>query len=106
MFLKSDGKIKNREIARSLGENERTVGSWKRRDSWLQQLEYKKKKKNCGAQPGNKNTVGNSGGAPLFNNNALKHGLYKKKFPPEVYEEYRPVFERIERSMQMQGILK
>lgn len=36
-----------------------------------------------GGQPGNKNALGNHGGAPAGNQNDLKHGFYRKALPPE-----------------------
>lgn len=35
-------------------------------------------KRKRGGQPGNKNAVGNRGGAPYGNQNAVKHGGYRK----------------------------
>lgn len=44
-------------------------------------------KKKRGGQPGNKNAIGNKGGgAPLFNKNALKHGIYII-YPPRSMKE-------------------
>lgn len=35
-------------------------------------------KRKRGGQPGNKNALGNRGGAPYGNKNAVKHGGYRK----------------------------
>ncbi|MES5957469.1 phage terminase small subunit [Bacillus fungorum] len=119
IFKEHNGDITNRKIAELLSTsertvNEKTVGGWKTKDKWIQQLngvlhknerstpkkiaEYSKKKpgapkgnKNAvnnrgGAKKGNKNAVGNSGGAaPLRNGNAATHGLYRKYLPQELY---------------------
>lgn len=37
-----------------------------------------KKKRKRGGQPGNRNAVGNRGGAPYGNKNSVTHGLYEK----------------------------
>ncbi|MCR6846794.1 phage terminase small subunit [Bacillus sp. IBL03825] len=120
IFKEHNGNITNRKIAELLSTsertvNEKTVGGWKTKDKWMQQLngvlhknerstpkketEYSKKKpgapkgnKNAvnnrgGAKKGNKNAVGNSGGsAPLRNGNAATHGLYRKYLPKELYD--------------------
>ncbi|MGV5537595.1 phage terminase small subunit [Bacillus sp. XB1] len=120
LFKEYNGDITNRKIAELLSTSERTVsektvGGWKTKDKWMQQLngvlhknkrstpkkdaEYSKKKpgapkgnKNAlnnrgGAKKGNKNAVGNSGGAaPLRNGNAATHGLYRKYLPQELYD--------------------
>ncbi|HHL3303630.1 TPA: phage terminase small subunit [Bacillus cereus] len=120
IFKEHNGDITNRKIAELLSTsertvNEKTVGGWKTKDKWMQQLngvlhknerstpkketEYSKKKpgapkgnKNAvnnrgGAKKGNKNAVGNSGGsAPLRNSNAATHGLYRKYLPQELYD--------------------
>ncbi|MDA1850257.1 phage terminase small subunit [Bacillus cereus] len=120
IFKKHNGDITNRKIAELLSTsertvNEKTVGGWKTKDKWIQQLngvlhknerstpkkdtEYSKKKpgapkgnKNAvnnrgGAKKGNKNAAGNPGGsAPLRNGNAATHGLYRKYLPQELYD--------------------
>lgn len=49
------------------------------------------------APKGNKNAVGNSGGAPARNQNAKTHGFYSKHMPEEAFEiiqdiqEFSPV---------------
>ncbi|MED1650251.1 phage terminase small subunit [Bacillus pacificus] len=120
IFKEHNGDITNRKIAELLSTsertvNEKTVGGWKTKDKWIQQLngvlhknerstpkkdtEYSKKKpgapkgnKNSvnnrgGAKKGNKNAVGNPGGsAPLRNGNAVTHGLYRKYLPQEIYD--------------------
>ncbi|HFK1439112.1 TPA: phage terminase small subunit [Bacillus cereus] len=120
LFKGHNGDITNRKIAELLSTSERTVsektvGGWKTKDKWIQQLngvlhknerstpkkdaEYSKKKpgapkgnKNAlnnrgGAKRGNRNAIGNSGGsAPLRNSNAVSHGLYRKYLPQELYD--------------------
>ncbi|MEI4710737.1 phage terminase small subunit [Bacillus cereus] len=119
IFKEHNGDITNRKISELLSTSEKTVsektvGGWKSKDGWIDQLngvlhknerstpkkdtEYSKKKpgapkgnKNAvnnrgGAKKGNKNAVGNPGGsAPLRNGNAATHGLYRKYLPKELY---------------------
>lgn len=77
--------LKLKEIAEKLDLPEGTVRSWKNRNKWNATLQ----KKDCnvakkkGGQPGNKNAIGNSGGAPKENTNAVKHGLFSKYLPKD-----------------------
>ncbi|EPF06311.1 MULTISPECIES: phage terminase small subunit [Bacillus] len=120
IFKEHNGDITNRKISELLSTSEKTVsektvGGWKSKDGWIDQLngvlhknerstpkkdtEYSKKKpgapkgnKNAvnnrgGAKKGNKNAAGNPGGsAPLRNGNAATHGLYRKYLPKELYD--------------------
>lgn len=79
------GNITNREIANLLGEDEKVVAVWKSRDKWN---DVQQSKESCttnkkGGQPGNKNAVGH--GAPKKNNNAERHGLFRKYLPEEAF---------------------
>lgn len=84
--------LKYKEIADKLGVPESTVRSWATR-YWkkgkvaTEKVASKKKKvatddatkppgRTRGGQPGNVNSVGNKGGAPLGNQNDFKHGGY------------------------------
>lgn len=84
--------LKYKEIAEKLGVPESTVKSWatrywKKGKAASDKGATKRKKdapsdatsanpKHRGGQPGNVNSVGNKGGAPPGNQNALKHGGY------------------------------
>lgn len=85
IYKEHGGNITNREIANLLGEDEKVVAVWKSRDKWN---DVQRSKKSCttnkkGGQPGNKNAVGH--GAPEKNNNAEKHGLFRKYLPEEAF---------------------
>lgn len=69
MYKESKGKIKPKAIADALGENVTNVYTWKKNDNWDRKL-----KGNVGAPAGNKNAVGNKGGAPKGNLNNFKDG--------------------------------
>jgi uncharacterized protein YjcR len=74
------GKITTKKIAELLGESERTVSSWRSLDDWKGNYNPK-----GGAPRGNKNALGNSGGAKAENQNARKHGMYSKLFPKATF---------------------
>lgn len=93
IYKEHGGKIANRRIAEMLNISEKTVGGWKCKDKWDKQingvLQTNKQStpKSRGGQPGNKNAVGNSGGAaPKGNKNAEKHGFFSRWLPPETLE--------------------
>ncbi|KGX88013.1 phage terminase small subunit [Pontibacillus litoralis] len=82
--------MKYKDIADKYGVSINTVKSWKRRHGWERNKGAPKEKSvhtKRGGQPGNKNAVGNSGGAaPKGNSNAVKHGLFAKYLPEETLE--------------------
>lgn len=86
------------EIAQLLGVPEGTVRSWKNRYKWdgSDNATLQKQKRNVakrrGAPPGNKNAVGNRGGAaPLKNKNAEKYGFFSKYLPDETQEIFSAI---------------
>ena len=86
------------EIAQLLGIPEGTVRSWKNRYKWngSDNATLQKPKRNVakrrGAQPGNRNAVGNRGGAaPLKNKNAEKYGFFSKYLPDETREIFSAI---------------
>lgn len=83
IYKENGGNITNREIANLLGEDEKIIAVWKSRDQWnvVQQSKQCCTTNKKGGQPGNRNAVGNSGGAaPLGNKNALKTGEFETLF--------------------------
>ncbi len=85
IYKEHGGSITNREIANLLDEDEKVVAVWKSRDKWndVQQSKKSCTTNNKGGQPGNKNAAGH--GAPKKNNNAEKHGLFRKYLPEEAF---------------------
>lgn len=78
--------LKLKDIAEKLNVPSGTVRRWKCTYNW--ESERSEKTVNVrngkrGGQPHNKNSVGNSGGAPEKNTNAVKHGLFSKYLPKE-----------------------
>ncbi|WP_143321042.1 phage terminase small subunit [Clostridium sp. HBUAS56010] len=86
MYLKG---LKLVEIASQLNLPEGTVRRWKSTHKWESERSDKKSERSHKKGPprGNKNAVGNKGGAaPENNRNAEKHGLFSKYLPPETLE--------------------
>lgn len=82
------------EIASQLNLPEGTVRSWKNRHKWDCNVAGKKRNvanKKRGGQPGNKNAVGNNGGAPEQNKNAEKYGFFSKYLPDETREIFSAI---------------
>ena len=78
--------IKLVEIASQLKLPEGTVRRWKCTHKWDNERSDKKSERSQrkkGGQPGNKNAVGNEGGAPDLNKNAEKYGFFSKYLPEE-----------------------
>lgn len=90
IWLESNKKMLLKDIAVEIGVSESLVRKWKNQDQW-DKVTLPNTKGNVtkprGAPKGNKNALGNSGGAaPLRNKNAEKHGLFTKWLPPETLE--------------------
>lgn len=76
IFIEHNGCITSKEIADILSEKLNNINTWRVQDKW------KKKLKGApGAPLGNKNALGNKGGAPKGNYNCLKTGEYTKRIP-------------------------
>ncbi len=83
IYREHGGNITNREIASVLDEDEKVIAVWKSRDKWnvVQQSKKRCTTKGKGGQPGNKNAVGNKGGAaPEKNKNAVKTEEFEALF--------------------------
>ncbi|MER3125598.1 phage terminase small subunit [Bacillus pumilus] len=92
--------MKYKDLAEKYGVSINTIKSWKKRHGWERKKGAPKEKSvhtKKGGQPGNKNAIGNSGGAPARNQNAKTHGFYSKHMPAEAFEimqdiqEFSPV---------------
>ncbi len=81
--------MKYKDLAQKYGVSINTIKSWKQRYKWNRKGMHTKekvctqKKSKQGAPPGNKNAVGNQGGAPEGNNHAVKHGFFSRIFPDD-----------------------
>ncbi|MEK4219972.1 phage terminase small subunit [Bacillus sp. FSL L8-0222] len=89
--------MKYKDLAEKYGVSVNTIKSWKQRHGWerkkgapIEKSVHTKK----GGQPGNKNAVGNNGGAPQKNQNAVTHGFFSKFLPDETLEIMEEIQER------------
>lgn len=94
MWLESDGKATNKELAEAADVTESRIRKWKSEDGWKAALEEQRSKRKRGAPPGNKNAVGS--GAPKRNTNALTHGAYKTIYFDELSEDEKALIEAID----------
>lgn len=83
--------LKYKEIADKYEVSLNTVKSWKKRYGWIREKGAPSEKsvhtKRPGAPPGNRNAVGNRGGAaPPRNSNAVTHGFFRKFLPDDTAE--------------------
>lgn len=102
IWLNSGRRKKPKEIAEELGTTAVQIRQWKYLDKWDDIPIHEGPKR--GAPYRNKNAVGNKGGsAPLGNENALKHGLFKKWLPND--PEYQEIYEAARSGMSMLEIL-
>lgn len=92
-----------KEISAKLDTPESTIRRWKSTYKWVkpndpntrtETIEQEKKKKR-GGQKGNVNAVGNNGGAPSGNSNALKHGGYSKILQSTFTEEEKALYNSV-----------
>ncbi|TPG75592.1 hypothetical protein EEL32_23990 [Brevibacillus laterosporus] len=93
MYLESGGNMLLKDIAEQLEVSDSQIRKWKNQDQWESKLngnvtnENSNVTKRIGAPEGNKNAVGNRGGAaPKRNSNAVSHGFFRKYFPDDVAE--------------------
>lgn len=93
IWKESGGKKKLKDIASELGVSDSQIRKWKNQDKWdealnsnVTKLKGNVTKRKRGAPLGNKNAVGNEGGAHTGNRNAVKHGFFSKYIPVETLE--------------------
>ncbi|MEK4315095.1 phage terminase small subunit [Bacillus sp. FSL P4-0334] len=90
--------MKYKDLAEKYGVSVNTIKSWKQRHGWERKKGAPIEKSvhtKIGGQPGNKNALGNSGGAaPARNQNAVTHGFFSKYLPEETLEIMEEIQER------------
>ncbi|PAB61330.1 phage terminase small subunit [Anaeromicrobium sediminis] len=104
MYLESNGEKKLKDIAEELGLKDSQIRKWKSQDKWDQELKgalpktkgnvTNEKKRKKGGQIGNKNALGNDGGAPEGNINAIKHGAYQSLYANMLRPEEKEIFDQ------------
>lgn len=82
LWLNSGRTMMLKEIATKIGVTDSNVRKWKSIDKWD---DIPDKRRRRGAQPRNKNSVGNKGGkgGPPGNSKAVTHGLFRKFLPQD-----------------------
>ena len=99
IYKEHGGNITNREIASILNEDEKVIAVWKSRDKWnvVQQSKKRCTTKRKGGKPGNKNAVGNKGGAaPEKNKNAVKTGEFEALFFDALEEDEKKLISMVQ----------
>ncbi|MED3602443.1 phage terminase small subunit [Bacillus subtilis] len=90
--------MKYKDLADKYGVSVNTIKSWKQRHGWQRKKGASLKKgvhiKKVGAPLGNKNALGNKGGAPQRNQNAVTHGFFSKFLPEETLSIMEGIQER------------
>ncbi|WP_438421634.1 phage terminase small subunit [Bacillus siamensis] len=90
--------MKYKDLAEKYGVSVNTIKSWKQRHGWERKKGAPTEKSvhtKIGGQPGNKNALGNSGGAaPARNQNAVSHGFFSKYLPEETLSIMEEIQER------------
>lgn len=106
IYKEHEGNIDLVEIARLLDSPQGTVRGWKSKDQWDNQLNgtFREKKRSApkkkaersksgGAPKGNKNAVGNTGGAARPNNkNAVKTGEHETIFAEYLTDDEKDIY--------------
>lgn len=92
--------MKYKDLAEKYEVSFNTIKSWVKRYGWSKDKKQKGAHKNGksahkrGAPKGNKNAVGNDGGAPVKNKNAEKHGFFSKYLPEETLNIIQEIKEK------------
>ncbi|MGO1134227.1 phage terminase small subunit [Bacillus subtilis] len=90
--------MKYKDLAEKYEVSVNTIKSWKQRHGWERKKGAPSEKSvhtKKGGQPGNKNAIGNKGGAaPAGNQNAVTHGFFSKFLPEETLEIMEEIQER------------
>lgn len=102
--------MKQKDIAEKYNISINTLKSWIKRYKWSEEKKnYNKKgapKKKRGAPLNNTNAVGNDGGAPEGNLNAVKHGAYQSIYADMLGPEEQILFNMIQPTLNIDEEIK
>jgi len=106
LWIESDRKRLLKDIAAELGVSDSTIRKWKSVDHWAEESKGSApiEKERYGTMHENQNAVGNSGGAPPGNKNAVTHGLFAKWLPDETADILKVVEDQKPADMLWQNI--
>lgn len=113
MWIDSGRAMLLKDIAAELGVSESQIRKWKNQDQWERAGKVtlpntiSNVTKPKGAPKGNKNAVGNAGGAaPEGNLNAIKHGAYQNIYAEFLPEDERELYEQMPAGTDMDAEIK
>lgn len=114
LWIESQGRKSLQDIAAELGVKPEQVRSWKHADQWDAQTKKvtlpngkgHAVKRKQGGQRGNRNAVGNNGGAPVGNKNNFRHGAYERVMAGLMETDEAEIFKDEETGLSIEAELR
>lgn len=114
LWIESQGRKSLQDIAAELGVKPEQVRSWKHADQWDAQTKKVTLpngkghvvKRKQGGQRGNRNAVGNNGGAPVGNKNNFRHGAYEQVMAGLMETDEAEIFKDEETGLSIEAELR
>ena len=114
LWIESQGRKSLQDIAAELGVKPEQVRSWKHADQWDAQTKKVTLpngkghvvKRKQGGQRGNRNAVGNNGGAPVGNKNNFRHGAYERVMAGLMETDESEIFKDEETGLSIEAELR
>ena len=114
LWIESKGQKSLQDIAAELGVKPEQVRSWKHADQWDAQTKKVTLpngkghvvKRKQGGQRGNRNAVGNNGGAPVGNKNNFRHGAYERVMAGLMETDEAEIFKDEETGLSIEAELR
>lgn len=114
LWIESQGRKSLQDIAAELGVKPEQVRSWKHADQWDAQTKKVALpngkghvvKRKQGGQRGNRNAVGNNGGAPVGNKNNFRHGAYEQVMAGLMETDEAEIFKDEETGLSIEAELR
>ena len=114
LWIESQGRKSLQDIAAELGVKPEQVRSWKHADQWDAQTKKVTLpngkghvvKRKQGGQRGNRNAVGNNGGAPVGNKNNFRHGAYERVMAGLMETDEAEIFKDEETGLSIEAELR
>lgn len=114
LWIESQGRKSLQDIAAELGVKPEQVRSWKHADQWDAQTKKVTLpngkghvvKRKQGGQRGNRNAVGNNGGASVGNKNNFRHGAYERVMAGLMETDEAEIFKDEETGLSIEAELR
>lgn len=114
LWIEGQGRKSLQDIAAELGVKPEQVRSWKHADQWDAQTKKVTLpngkghvvKRKQGGQRGNRNAVGNNGGAPVGNKNNFRHGAYERVMAGLMETDEAEIFKDEETGLSIEAELR